>query len=934
MVATACPAAEHLREFVLGQMVGPAAVSLDAHLAECPHCASVLGSIDGEDDLSAAVRSLGQTAMPRNAMIEQLRAKVRALRPEPASQWQTLDAHVEATAVPIPSASATVAVSPAPPPLPETPSATPKHVGRYRILDRLGAGGMGTVYKAHDPQLNRIVAVKVPRFDGPQSLQEQGRQRFVREARVAAGVRHPHVCPIYDVGEQDGVPYVVMAFVEGESLAERLRDRGRFEDCREAVALVRQVGEGLAAVHAVHIIHRDLKPANILLDRATGQPVLTDFGLARMLTEGEHLTADGSLLGTPAYMSPEQATEGGDSVGSASDQYSLAVVLYQMVTGRLPFEGPTVSVLYQIGNKPAPTASQFRPGLDAKLEAILRTAMARKPEDRYPTVQAFVLALTAWLRSAAQAAAAAIHGKKPPTDHAIPIPPPLPIDQGATVAHGALALAPMAKTGAAAETVALPSVLALSPRRRAALIAVAASLLVAALGLAGWAIFRNKTKQRGDSEQARGGDTWSNKQRGMLGAPPDDPPISRPDYANRERAKIDGVTTWNLVADAKQGPFTSLALSPDGSLLLRSSSDGPWFAWDLKTGDRCPAPFSGRFDSLSADGRLAARGKTPPTAEVGEDPARPQWATTLRGLPPGFNLGGSVWLSPDGEWAAARIGNGHSYQVATWNLRLSSPAVRSTHERPSVVKSYWSAKPGRLAVPNYNGQTWDVDIVDVEEDGKQVTSRLVKSLNMGLAVLVGGSLSPDGERYASLVTVDTHSECWVWDVETGRRRVLPKIAWENQPPAWSPSGARVACLLQDTEDPSRSGYRVGVFDAASGALLLTLEGHPLGTKDVIFTADGRTIITSGNDSQVRFWDAGTGRLRGSLLLLPENQWLAMSPEGNYKSSAKAEELKQFTFQVRETGKPALYDYSPEDFRQKFGKSGWKNDPSKVRLMEE
>src|SRR5262249_10459405 len=162
----------------------------------------------------------------------------------------------------------------------------------YRILGILGAGGMGTVYRAHDPQLDRVVAVKFPRFDGPPEEVARRIERFQREARAAAGVPHANVCPVFDVGEHEGQPYVVMALVEGESLDRRLAARGRYEVVGEALALIRQVLEGLAAIHARGIIHRDLKPANILLDQ-TGRVVLTDFGLARSEGEAGQLTSEG-----------------------------------------------------------------------------------------------------------------------------------------------------------------------------------------------------------------------------------------------------------------------------------------------------------------------------------------------------------------------------------------------------------------------------------------------------------------------------------------------------------------------------------------------------------------------------------------------------------------------------------------------------------------
>ncbi|HKI32174.1 MAG TPA: WD40 repeat domain-containing serine/threonine protein kinase [Gemmataceae bacterium] len=284
-------------------------------------------------------------------------------------------------------------------PNPESP--TPRRVGRYEVTGRLGAGGMGTVYRARDPQLGRDVAIKVPRFEGPPAARAAAQARFEREARAAAAVRQAHVCPIYDVGTWDGVPYVVMAFVEGQSLAD-LVAAGPVEP-RRAAELVRQVTEGLHAVHDHGVIHRDLKPANILLD-AAGQALLTDFGLARYDSGGERLTADGSVLGTPAYLAPEQAARGGDDVGPVTDVYSLGAVLYELVTGQPPYRGNPVTVIYQVAQQAPPLPSQHRPGLDPALEAILLKAMARRPQQRYPSARAFADALQGWLAGPAPAA--------------------------------------------------------------------------------------------------------------------------------------------------------------------------------------------------------------------------------------------------------------------------------------------------------------------------------------------------------------------------------------------------------------------------------------------------------------------------------------------------------------------------------------------------
>jgi serine/threonine protein kinase len=286
---------------------------------------------------------------------------------------------------------------------PESP--LPLQIGRYRILGCLGAGGMGTVYKAQDAQLDRAVALKLPRFDGPPHDRALRAQRFQREARAAAAIRHPHVCPIHDVGEHEGHPFVVMAYIEGESLAQRLARQGPVQDLAQAVALIRQVLDALEAVHAHAIIHRDLKPSNVLLDSA-GRAILTDFGLARPTEGADQLTSEGVVVGTPAYMAPEQAAGQAEAVGPWTDVYSVGVILYQMLTGRLPFEGPALTVLARIVHETPPRPSRFRQDLDAALETVVLKAMARAPQERYQSAREFSAALTAWSPALSPGAAA------------------------------------------------------------------------------------------------------------------------------------------------------------------------------------------------------------------------------------------------------------------------------------------------------------------------------------------------------------------------------------------------------------------------------------------------------------------------------------------------------------------------------------------------
>jgi tetratricopeptide (TPR) repeat protein len=278
----------------------------------------------------------------------------------------------------------------------QLPSAPlPEQIGRYRILERVGGGGMGTVYRAHDPQLDRVVALKVPRLEEVGQDRDVTLQRFLREARAAAGVRHAHVCPIHDAGEHAGTPYVVMAFIEGSSLA-KLAKQGRLEST-QAVQLVCKVATGLEAIHAQGIIHRDLKPGNILLDPA-GEPLVTDFGLARSGQDSECLTVHGSMLGTPAYMAPEQVSPDIGPIGPWTDIYSLGVVLFQLLVGRTPFTGSPLTLPYQVAHETPPAPSKFRSDLDPGLEAIVVRALARQPADRYRSAREFGEALQSWLK--------------------------------------------------------------------------------------------------------------------------------------------------------------------------------------------------------------------------------------------------------------------------------------------------------------------------------------------------------------------------------------------------------------------------------------------------------------------------------------------------------------------------------------------------------
>jgi serine/threonine protein kinase/Tfp pilus assembly protein PilF len=283
------------------------------------------------------------------------------------------------------------------------PAMLPARFGRYTLHKLLGKGGMGAVYLAHDAQLDRLVALKVPRFGinpGPHD-----EERFLREARAAAMLSHPNLCPVYDAGQIGGVSYLVMAYVEGKPLAELLRDDPR-RPIQGSVRLIAQLALAMQEAHRRGVIHRDLKPANVMID-SRGQPVIMDFGLARRGPEtGDvRLTQSGMILGTPAYMSPEQVNGAIAAMGPACDIYSLGVILYELLTGRLPFTGALGELMAQIVSKPPPPPSQFRPGLDAELEAICLKALAKEPALRFGSMHEFANALERYSQGAPQSSA-------------------------------------------------------------------------------------------------------------------------------------------------------------------------------------------------------------------------------------------------------------------------------------------------------------------------------------------------------------------------------------------------------------------------------------------------------------------------------------------------------------------------------------------------
>jgi len=425
----------------------------------------------------------------------------------------------------------------------------PEAIGRYRIEAELGRGGMGTVYRAHDPVLDRVVAVKVLASD---LLAEPGmRERFLREARSAARLQHPNVVTVYEFGEVDGVPFIAMEFLEGDDLAAAV-GRGRLPDLDSRLAVMVQLCDGLAYAHRHGVVHRDVKPSNVYL-LPDGTVKIVDFGIAR-LEGGTMATRTGELLGTPGYMAPEQFS--GAVVDHRVDQWAAGVILYELVVGRRPFDAATVSALiYQIVHTAPPPVDAAGAGVSPALSGVLARVLAKDPEQRFADLEALGLVLRE-------------------------VRDPLRTRPAGAVVAGAV------PAGAASEPGAQPTVATPRPPSLAARAAGAAARPGGTPGDAGARTpFRRQTTLIVDGafgEARRVASVLLSPDDSLLVAGGTDGSIALWDLETRE--KIASLRNRVHLRTGHGSLTTALAFSGDGTLLASGHLDGAIYLWEVASG--------------------------------------------------------------------------------------------------------------------------------------------------------------------------------------------------------------------------------------------------------------------------------------------------------------------------------------------------------------
>ena len=706
-------------------------------------------------------------------------------------------------------------------------------VAGYRLEEQIGQGGMAVVFRARDERLERHVALKV--LSPALTADESFRRRFVRESRSAAAVDHPHIIPVFDAGEADGVLFLAMRYVPGGDAGSLVRRSGPLPSAR-AAAIIAAVASALDAAHAAGLVHRDVKPGNMLIDARPGQAghvYLSDFGLTKG-TVSSALTGTGFFIGTLDYCAPEQIQ--GGTVDGRTDEYALACAAFELLSGQPPFpreEG--MAVLYaQLSTPPPPLASR-RPGLPPGVDEVLRRAMAKAPDDRYPSCGQFAAALGAAL------------GYQPPGsgDHLS-----LALDHPATeVAWISTRDARDSRpTQDAAPRPAVPAAPA-GPRssgnaRSRRGILAAAGIAVLAGGALG-AVLLTSSTGNAHSHLASLGATRPAGSATRLTPPPTSSPsaVSASHRAAPLRAAGTYAIVHTLTDPGTPRQVDSVTFSSDGSMLVTGDMNGNAYVWSTASG-RQGATLRGSSgvkvlsSAISPDGTLAATGGANGTAYLWQTATGQMTGTAAD---PGGSAVNTVAFSPDGKALATADKNGNAYlwdisaagHTATLTATLTDPAG-------SGVWSLAFSPDGKtLATGDFAGSTylWNVT------GSTNPTQTFAGSRGQYVTAI---AFSPDGK---TLATGNYDGTTYVWNIASGTRTVIPAPAT-----VWGVAINKSDILA--IGDDNGSTYLWNLSTGKASAMLTDPATGSQGVGALAFSPNGQTLATGDTNGSTYLWRTG------------------------------------------------------------------------------
>ena len=725
----------------------------------------------------------------------------------------------------------------------------PRRIGDYEILSEVARGGMGVVYAARQTRLDRVVALKVMSSGSLNRVSQVA--RFEVEAHAAAALAHPNIVPIYEIGEHDGCHYFSMPLVEGMTLADRL-EKGPLA-AREAARLASTLARAVHYAHQHGVLHRDLKPTNVLLDNS-GEPHLTDFGLAKLLERDASLTVTDAIMGTPAYMSPEQARGDPSAVTTATDVYGLGAVLYECLAGRPPFAGQSITdTLHDVLTREAAPPSTVNAAIDRDIETICQKCLDKEPLGRYASAAALADDLDRYLNNE-------------------------PI-----LARPSTAWQRAAKWA----------------RRRPAIAALAGSLALAVIGgLAGitwqWRRAEGEAARAVQAaEELRQGSYVSDMglayqayDAGKIALARDllerqRPPEGVVDLRGFEWRRLYGLTRPQDVVAIRSthGELWGGALSPDGRYFA-GGSDAGWFQlWDMKSG-REVAGFQSAPDTLysmafSPDGSTIAMpfGEKDMHSIQLWDVGTRQPRAVLKG----HNLDLlSIVYSPDGRLIASSGGFAYDTdrrgEIILWDATASGTFTRLSGHAGSVGFVSFSPDGKLLATPHGDGRihVWDVS-----------AHRIVRTFEGHRGLVLCVRFSPDGTRIASGGLDGTVR---LWDARGTKAPVV--VGWHQGAVyslAFSPDGRRLVSGGID--------HMARIWDTTSSEEVATLRGHSDRVFTVGFVPGSQRMITDSADGTVRLWeppsDSGRafdrqGGVFARLEFSPDGRWLVRSSEDEDK----------------------------------------------------